>query len=189
MFKWRFNASSHPSEITASDAEFDLVAATRNIVGANNDCALADNVDARHRFDGRTSRSVDIRGANTGNPSCAKRGDGVSVVDFGRVGSGSAVFLCTYRAPDAGPDTVTESDMRLNRDDYQWTVTPTDPACDGRLGVENYATPGRGNTFGLDPVPEAIHGNLSMSTSPGGPCQNDASSLGLGDVRGLRKLY
>ena len=189
VFHWRYNGSSHPAEVSAAAAEADLVAATRNVVGANNDCGLVDNVAARQQFDGRTRRGADIAGTDTFNPFCKRSGDGVSVVDFGRVGSGGAIFICAYLAPDAGPDTVVEADVRLNRDEYEWTVAPADPGCDGRLGIENYATPARGSNFGLDPVPEFAHANLSMSISPGGPCQNEASSLGLGDVLGLRALY
>jgi hypothetical protein len=187
---WRFHSASTPDEIASNqDAEDALRNAMHNVTHAQTDCGLTDNVDAEASYQGHTVKSIDVVNANTGSPSCRSTPDGVSVVDFGQVGSGSYVFQCSYWVSHAGPNSATEADIRLNKSDWEWTVNPLDPSCVAALGVEPLATVGRGAGFGLGAVPESIHGNLTMSQTPNGACQDDESTLGLGDVLGLRSLY
>jgi hypothetical protein len=188
---WRFNASTRPAGVgPVQDIEDSIIAGTRNITRSSNDCGLADKVGAKQSYNGRTANArADIVGANTFTPTCRQSGDGRSVVDFGQVGSGSAIFLCTYAKSHSGWDSIVEHDLRLNKTDHLWALDPLSADCVDELGVETVVTVGRGVGFGLDPVPEGSHSELTMSSVLNGVCQDEESSLGLGDVRGLRKLY
>ena len=46
-----------------------------------------------------------------------------------------------------------------------------------------------GHAYGLDHVGEVNHGRLTMSTFIDGTCENQESTLGLGDMKGLEALY
>jgi hypothetical protein len=187
---WRFRSASTPDEIASNqDTEDALRDAMRNVTHARNDCGLTDNINAEASYDGHTVKSIGIVNANTSSPSCKGTPDGVSVVDFGQVGSGSYIFQCAYWVSHTGPNSAMEADIRLNKSDWEWTVNPLDPSCLAELGVEPLATVARGAGFGLGAVPESIHGNLTMSQTPSGSCQDNESTLGLGDVLGLRSLY
>jgi hypothetical protein len=45
------------------------------------------------------------------------------------------------------------------------------------------------SAYGLDHVAESTHGNLTMSSAINGPCQNQESHLGWGDINGLNVHY
>ena len=176
-YNWYFNAGSTPAELTVSGAEDKLRAAASNITGGQNDCGLTDAINASHNYQGRTSRSVDCGDASR---------DGVNVVGFGDLGSGVLGVACTRYNPDT--NTAFESDIRLNKVDFTWTLHSEDPSCSNRFGVEAVATHEFGHVFGLGHVSEADHPYLTMSTAVA-PCNASAATLGLGDVRGLRALY
>jgi predicted Zn-dependent protease len=55
--------------------------------------------------------------------------------------------------------------------------------------VKAVMTHERGHTFGINHVSETSHKNMTMSPNINGPCQDSESTLGLGDVEGLRALY
>lgn len=82
-----------------------------------------------------------------------------------------------------------ESDVKLNDLHYRWYAANKRPrGCRRSYSVEAVATHEFGHVFGLGHVSEGLHGNLTMSTHTG-PCSGAQSSLGLGDVLGLRSLY
>ncbi|WP_338089092.1 matrixin family metalloprotease [Nannocystis pusilla] len=58
-----------------------------------------------------------------------------------------------------------------------------------QFSVKAVMTHERGHTFGLGHVGESSHGDLTMSPTINGPCQDSESTLGEGDVAGLRALY
>jgi hypothetical protein len=176
-FRWYFNAETTPAEITISGAEDKLRAAASNVTGGQNDCGLTDAISASHQYQGRTTRGVDCGSASR---------DGVNVVGFGDLGAGVLGVACT-RYNDS-TNTAVESDIRLNKVDFTWTLHAEDPSCSYRFGVEAVATHEFGHVFGLGHVSEADHGYLTMSTAVAA-CDASPCTLGLGDVRGMRALY
>ncbi len=175
-YKWHFNSGSTPAELNIGAAEDKLRAAASNVTGGQNDCGLSDAIAASHNYQGRTSRGV----------SCGGSPDGVNVVGFGDLSLGTLAVTCSWYIPST--NTSTESDMRINKADYTWTLHSEDPDCRNRYGLESVATHEFGHVFGLGHVSEADHPALTMSTQIG-PCDGSASTLGLGDVRGMRAMY
>ena len=175
-FRWRFYAASTPSYLSASGVESALRNATDAITNSRNDCGLADQVSASHHYLGRSSQPV-----STGGP-CGGR-NGVSNVGFGDLGAGILAVTCTY---SSGGRAV-ESDLRFNRGFLWYTSEPA--GCSGRWSIAGVAVHERGHTFGLGHVtPQSAHGSLTMSPLIAA-CSNADASLGLGDVRGLRRKY
>jgi len=175
---WRFNAGTTPSNLSAGAVEDALIRATANITRSRNNCGLADNVSATHRYRGRTSRGMNITAAG----GC-RNSNGESGVGFGSLPNGVLGVACTWYFADGS---AVESDVRLNRGDRWYVNRPA--SCSNRFDIESVMTHERGHSFGLGHVAEGTHGKLTMSTAIR-PCDNSGRTLGLGDVRGLRKKY
>jgi hypothetical protein len=181
-FGWRYNSGSTPSEVGATAAADAIQRATTNITSQDG-CGLADEVGATHSYNGTTSNGVNYSAGCLG-------GDGQSVVAFGDLRPSWYGVTCTWGVKDPGQTyaQATESDAKLNKNDYKWYATKPSP-CSGKLSIEAGMTHERGHTFGLGHVGEEQHGLLTMSPIIEGFCQDSESSLGWGDIRGLRKLY
>jgi hypothetical protein len=201
-WEWSFQSSSTPSELTAAQAEEALIDATDNIVQANNDCSMNDNVSADHIYDGTTPAGDDMevivndQGVRKARCDDLEDTDGLSVSRFGNLpvkAEGAKKnfygFTCTwFTFEDAAPHRVSESDMRLNKEDFDWTVSISS-GCTDEFDVEAAATHERMHTFGVAHVSEARHGDLTASPTINGACQDDESTLGRGDVLGLNERY
>lgn len=177
--KWAFNAGSTPSGLNVDSVETALKAGMTNITRSDNSCNLSDAVSATHQYLGRKSTSVGISSSG----SCTTN-DGVNMVGFGDLPAGTLGVACTWSSGGI----AVESDIRFNKVDHKWTTSPGAASCSNRFSVEAVMTHEAGHAFGLGHVSESSHGNLTMSTQIG-PCQNSESSLGRGDVLGLRAHY
>jgi hypothetical protein len=176
-YRWRFHASSTPDGITRPAASAALQRAVANITGSDNDCGLADRVGATAAFRGITDRRPNVRPDAT----CGDR-DGRNTIGFGRLPLAVAGATCWWYIGNR----IIEAEMRLNSR-FDWATSLA--SCSNALMVEAVATHEAGHIFGLGHVGEAGHGRLTMSKRLDGSCQNSESTLGLGDVRGLRALY
>ena len=176
-FRWRFYAASTPSYLSPGAVELALRRATSNVTQSRNSCGLADRVSATHQYLGRASRGVSPTGPCGGK-------DGVNNAGFGALDRGVLAVTCTF---SSGGRAV-ESDLRFNRA-VRWFLGAPPAGCSGAFSLAGVATHERGHTFGLGHAsPQATHAALTMS--PGiGPCNSSDATLGLGDVRGLRKKY
>ena len=178
VYHWYFNAETTPGELTAAGAEQAIRESTGNITGGRNDCGLTDAINASHQYEGRTTVGADV----TSNGACGAR-DGRNVTGFGDLPSGTLAVTCTWY--DSTGRAV-ESDVRINKVDYNWTTDANSASCSNRFGLEAVMTHERGHTFGLGHV---ASGSL-LTMRPGvGACDGSAGTLGLGDVRGLRQRY
>jgi hypothetical protein len=174
---WTFNAESTPANMTRAAAEAALVKSFNNITHAFNDCGRADNVSAKHAYDGRAARGPNISKQATCTPA-----DGKNAVAFGRLPLGILAVACTRRVGSF----MAEADIKINNR-YSWAATVA--TCHNQELIEPTITHEVGHVYGLGHVGERRHPLLTMSVASDGACNNAASTLGLGDIRGLEALY
>lgn len=181
-YRWRFQAGSTPSGNSKDNVETALRHAASAITTSRNDCGLADQVSAMHTYLGRTSAAPNIRSAN-GVVSCGAK-DGTNTAGFGTLPPGFLAVACTWTD---GNGRALEGDVKFNTR-YRWFALGVPSGCENRFGVQAVGTHEFGHVFGLGHVSESTHPNLTMSTAARA-CSNAPLSLGLGDVRALRRLY
>jgi hypothetical protein len=176
--EWYFRASSRPKGFNALGTASALRRAANNIVAGDNNCGLPDLISATHLYRGTTSRAPNI----SSGASCLGR-DGRNVIGFGTLPSGYLGMTCwwTYKGR------VVETDIKLNKAYYRWYIKRPS-GCYRKWSIEAAATHEFGHAFGLGHVSEALHGALTMSPIIKA-CQSAETTLGLGDVVGLRSLY
>jgi hypothetical protein len=175
--RWTFNANSTPSKLNVAAAEAAIVKSFNNITRAFNNCGRPDRVSARHVYDGRA-----IRGPNISKHGYCKPFDGRNAVAFGRLPIGVLAVTCTRHLGSF----IAEADIRINNR-YPWAVNAA--KCHNQELIEPTVTHEVGHVFGLGHVGERKHPLLTMSTASDGRCNNAASTLALGDLKGLEALY
>jgi hypothetical protein len=177
-YSWRFQRGSRPGGLSATGVANALRRAAYNITNGDNNCGLPDFINATHWYRGSTSRSPNI----SSGARCLGR-DRVNIVGFGYLPRGVLGMTCwwTYNGR------VIEADIKLNKAYYGWYVNRPS-GCRSRWSIEGVATHEFGHVFGLGHVSEGQHGSLTMSTIIMA-CQGSETTLGLGDVLGLRALY
>jgi hypothetical protein len=169
--KWYFAASSTPGALKRSSVRDVIKRSFSNVTGARNDCGLADNVSATAAYMGTTSRQA----------KCNSR-DGYNVVGFKSLSAGVLAYTCYWYMDGQ----MIEADIQINNNEV-WALSLA--ACVRKQVLEATMTHEVGHAFGLNHVAEAAHGRLTMSPYLNGLCNNEESTLGLGDVRGLEQLY
>ena len=177
---WSFAAGSTPDGLTADAAEAAISAATTSVTSSDNSCGVAGELRAAHVYLGRHDRP-----ANIGAAGDCRAADGASVVAFGELPPGVLAATCVWFADGV----VTESDVQLGQREDAWTTDPGAASCSGRWSLQTVMTHQRGHTLGLAHVGERAHGELTMSPALNGPCQDGESTLGDGDLQGLRAMY
>jgi hypothetical protein len=176
---WRYQSSSTPGDLNGSNVLKVIKRSFNNITGARNDCGLADTVTANSQYLGTTSAKPSVTKRGRCSPS-----DRQNIVGFGPLPAGILAITCIRYGNN---NNITEADVRINSG-YDWVLTVA--ACDfWQELLEPTMTHEIGHMFGLGHVGERKHGRLTMSTTSDGPCSNDETTLGWGDVRGLRHLY
>lgn len=178
-YRWKLHAASVPSSMSKDVVERKLRRAANNITSSRNSCGLADQVSAQNVYLGRTTKKTNVRADGT----CTQT-DGMNTVGFGDLPAGVLGVACTWYSNGV----ALESDVRFNKVDHRWYAARPS-SCSGRYSVEAVATHEFGHVFGLGHVGEGAHGNLTMSPSINGSCQNAEATLGRGDVIGLRAKY
>lgn len=177
---WSYQSSSTPGELNASAVLTVIKRSFDNITGARNDCGLADQVSATSNYLGSTAAKPNI----TKRGRCGVK-DGQNVVGFGPLPSDTLAVACIHYGSN---NRIIEADIRMNSN-FGWALTPATCNPWQHQLLEPTMTHEIGHAFGLGHVGERRHGRLTMSTNSDGSCANGETTLGLGDVRGLRHLY
>lgn len=162
--KWRFRRGSTPPE----NSIYRTQAALRDAHGvwptARSRCTEQDQIDFAYEFAGLTDKTVKYDGAN--------------IVEFGPLGSGALAINYTWFSGTR----ILETDLRLNRTDYNWTNRPGGK----KYQVVNVGAHELGHQVGLDDLGDP-HGGLTMF----GRIQRGEvkkTTLGSGDLRGAGRL-
>jgi hypothetical protein len=180
---WWFNSPSLPSSLTLSAVTDDLRSGTRDVTQENNNCGRADNMSGSANWQGTNSNGVNI---STDNQCLSD--DGVSEVSFGTLPNNIVASTCNWDVAGMAPHR-TESDIKLNKQDYDWTTG----YCGGQFSsahyVEGIMAHERGHTFNAKDFPTG-HPNMTMgganSQCPGA---DEKQTLGLGDMLSLEARY
>ena len=177
-YRWHYNAASTPSQYDPATVLAVIQKAFDNITNENNDCGRPDNIHASDIYQGALDKK-----------SCSDTPDGVNMISWGSLPSGLSPDTIAYTCPytDAQDNSIAyEADIVIN-DQIPWALSVAD--CNFQELLEPTITHEAGHVFGLGHVSEKKHPWLTMSTTSNGPCSNDESTLGLGDMLGLERLY
>lgn len=174
---WSLRSSSVPAGLSKSKVLSVIKEAFHNITTEHNDCGRVDTVGAKSHYLGNTTRTVNVRA----NGTCGAA-DGHNTVAFAPLDGGYSGFTCIWWVGNE----IVEADMRLDSG-TPWALTRS--GCSGKLMMEALVTHEAGHAFGLAHVGEGRHGRLTMSTYIDGLCENQESTLGKGDMKGLEALY
>jgi hypothetical protein len=177
-YRWHFLARSTPPGVNAKAAAGALQRAANNITNGRNSCGFPDRIGARQQYVGTTRAPINI----SNNGSCESP-DGQSVVGFGPLATGALGITCFWIRDGR----TAEADVLLNKGGFRWAAH-VGPGCLGAWSIEDVATHEFGHAFGLGHVTEQLHGALTMSPAIR-PCQLGETTLGLGDIKGLRAKY
>jgi hypothetical protein len=169
--KWHFRASSTPSYLSRSSTQSVIARAFNNIVNARNDCGRSDRISATHAYQGTTTTKA----------RCNYR-DGKNVVGFKSLPSDVLARTCWW----VSSGRIVEADIQINTN-FRWALSLS--GCSFQPMLEAVMTHEVGHAFGMGHVGEKNHGRLTMSTRLDGMCNNQESTLGLGDLLGLEQLY
>jgi hypothetical protein len=184
-FEHYFISGSTPAGLSVTNTETAVKESVTNWTKARNDCGLADDLDIAVSYEGRVSGAVEI----TDSGACQDASDGRSETGFGTLPSGVLGVACVWLAGWKPPYRVESADVRLNKAKGWWNTIST---CKGsRYVVEAALTHERGHIFGLThgkTVTEGGHANLTMSPSINSFCADAETTLGKGDVLGMRAL-
>ena len=184
---WYMDLDTAPAELTQTKALGGVRAAIDNITGSHNDCRESDLVSASSNYGGDRDDSSSVQDKGDGTYTCTV-GDATSIVNFGNLPETYLAVWCGRWYTDTNPYRFFVGDIKINKDDYTWTLAGGATTCVGLFDLQAVMTHEWGHFYGLGHVAESKHPLMTMSRTIAA-CDNSARSLGLGDMRGLRAYY
>jgi Matrixin len=175
--KWSYKSATTPSYLTTSGVVTILKRAFGNITGERNDCGRGDTVSATSSYLGTTSHGIGV----TSGGACGTA-DGNNTLGFGSLPSGYLALTCIRSIGTQ----IVEIDTKFSTN-VHWSLSLS--GCFNSFMLESVATHEMGHAYGMAHVGETYHGRLTMSTYIDGTCENQESTLGLGDMKGLEAMY
>jgi hypothetical protein len=152
-----------------------------NIRDGKDNCGLQGRPDASSRYLGRTTAKPNIF-TRDGRVTCGTY-NSRNTVGWGQLPGNLLGYTCYWWARDS--KNMIAADMRL--DPGSRTVLKYPASCRNKFDLQSLATHEWGHAYGLL-HPGSGHAKLTMAhLLP--PCSKAPRTLGLGDWRGLRKLY
>lgn len=147
-----------------------------------NDCGYSDFVSATATRGADTTVAPGVNGTG-----CPGTFDSQNVVGFADLNPSNVAYACWYVNPVANPDELVHADVAVNLD-QRWVRTVTSN-CGSSYLIDAVMAHEVGHIFGMGHVSESSHPYLTMSESMS-PCNFDGqSTLGAGDVLGMRVRY
>ncbi|MGI8434401.1 MAG: matrixin family metalloprotease [Nocardioidaceae bacterium] len=178
---WRYNNKSTPTRMTAAAASRQFKLANSNVVKADDDCGLKGTPRVSSRFDGYTALHPNIAVTPSGRLSCGTF-NRKNTVAFGGLPGNYLGWTCYWWG---GSGAMIAADMRI--ESGRKVVLQYAPSCTKRYDLQSIATHEWGHAFGLGHVGK---GQSRLTMSPLlPPCNIGPRTLGLGDWKGMKRLY
>ncbi len=181
--QWWFNSPSTPGSLSLGLVVDDLRAGTTNVTQENNNCGRPDRMSGSASYQGTNSNGVNISVDNI----CLSD-DGVSEVSFGTLTNTTIATTCNWNVGGLAPHR-TESDIKFNKQDFDFTTGSCAGAFSSAYYVEGIMTHERGHTWNVRDFPTG-HPNQTMGGANGQcPGPDAKQTLGLGDMLSLEARY
>lgn len=178
---WRYNKKSTPGRMTAAAASRQFRLANLNVIKADNDCGLKGIPRVRSSYDGYTAQHPNIA-VSSGSISCGKF-NRQNTAAFGGLPGNYLGYTCYWWGSGGA---MIAADMRIEsakRVVLKYNLRQ----CRSRFDLQSIATHEWGHAFGLGHVGT---GQSRLTMSPLlPPCSYGPRSLGLGDWKGMKRLY
>jgi len=179
--RWGYHQASTPRRMKASNAVEQIRLGLSNIRDGQDNCGLNGRPDASSRYLGRMTAKPNIF-MRDGRVRCGTY-NSRNTVGWGPLPGNLLGYTCYWWNRDN--KNMIAADMRL--DPGSRTVLRYPANCRNKFDLQSLATHEWGHAYGLL-HPGAGHAKLTMAhLLP--PCSKAPRTLGLGDWRGMRKLY
>jgi hypothetical protein len=176
--KWRYHLSSTPTRFDKYKALRQIKAGMTNMRTGHNDCGLKGQPRTSSKYLGRSTTGPNIK-VGGGTVSCGSFNKS-NVVGWGSLPNGLLGWTCYWWG---GNGNMIAADMRLSPSTK--VVLGYPKTCSNKYDLQSITTHEWGHAWGLAHVQ---NDNLTMHHFLP-PCSPAFRTLGLGDWRGMRKLY
>jgi hypothetical protein len=157
---WYIDLDTIPAELTQTAAVDAIRGGIQDVKNANNNCSRADNVDIGSTYGGDADYGSDVLGDGAATKCATSQGDSKSIVSFGNLEAGTLARTCWWYSTST--HAMLAADIKVNKNDYTWTVKPAAVLCDGLYDLESVMAHEFGHFYGLWHVSETMIVYLTM---------------------------